>query len=38
MMTTHGRLSSLIIASDNEVFPDPEAPAMPIIDVSAHGG
>lgn len=35
---TQGRLSDLIISTARDVFPDPEAPAMPMIPTSAHGG
>jgi hypothetical protein len=37
-ITTHGRLRDATIARANEVLPDPELPAMPMILVSAHGG
>jgi hypothetical protein len=37
-MTTHGKLSLAIIAKASEVFPEPELPAMPIMEVLAHGG
>lgn len=37
-MTTHGRLSCESIACANELFPDPELPAMPMMLVLAHGG
>jgi hypothetical protein len=37
-MTTHGKLRDATIARANEVFPDPELPAIPIMLVFAHGG
>ena len=37
-MTTHGRLKDCVIAKANDVFPDPELPAIPMMLVLAHGG
>lgn len=37
-MTTQGRFNLETMAWDNEDFPDPEDPAIPMILTSAHGG
>lgn len=37
-MTTHGTFKEEIISRVNEVFPDPEPPAMPMMLVLAQGG
>ena len=37
-ITTHGRFKEAMISKANEVFPEPELPATPIILVLAHGG
>jgi hypothetical protein len=37
-ITTHGRFSLLTMALDKVDFPEPELPAMPTRDTSAHGG
>lgn len=37
-MTTHGRFSLLTMALDRVLLPEPELPAMPIRETSAHGG
>lgn len=37
-ITTHGKFKEPTIACANEVLPEPELPAMPMILVSAHGG
>jgi hypothetical protein len=37
-MTTHGKLRDATMARAKEVLPDPELPAIPMIDVFAHGG
>ena len=37
-MTTHGRFREATMARANDVFPDPELPATPIILAFPHGG
>lgn len=37
-ITTQGRLKEDTIAFDKVDFPDPELPAIPMIDTSAQGG
>jgi hypothetical protein len=37
-MTTHGKFIFATIAKVKDVFPDPELPAMPIMEVFAQGG
>lgn len=37
-MTTHGRLNFETIAWDKVDFPEPEDPAMPMIQTSSQGG
>lgn len=37
-ITTHGRFNLLTMACEMVDFPDPELPAMPMMETSAHGG
>ena len=37
-MTTHGRFKEVTISTANEVFPEPDPPAMPMMLVLAQGG
>lgn len=37
-MTTQGRFNCDTMAWDKVDFPEPELPAMPIMETSAHGG
>ena len=37
-MITHGRFNEETISRASEVFPEPLEPAMPMMEVSAHGG
>lgn len=37
-MTTHGTFKEETISTANEVFPEPEPPAMPMMLVLAQGG
>jgi hypothetical protein len=37
-ITTQGRFKEETILTANEVFPEPELPAIPMMLVSAHGG
>ena len=37
-ITTHGKLRALMMARANDVLPEPELPATPIMLVLAHGG
>jgi hypothetical protein len=37
-ITTQGKFNADTISTANEVFPDPELPAIPMMLVSAQGG
>lgn len=37
-MTTHGRFKEVTILTANDVFPEPDPPAMPMMLVLAQGG
>lgn len=37
-MTTHGKFKDATIAKANDVFPEPELPATPIMLALPHGG